>query len=471
MTTKSFWLAALCLALILPVHAQNPQNAPETRPRLSVQLKAVPLRDAIQMVFNGSGQQYAIDPNVPNLPITLDLRDVTVDQALRIMVRQATPSIPGLTVRRDGEVYLIKIQDALLANQELTFEKVPVQFQRVEHILRQLQHSGAPRNHAGDPGQGTDLTPEGVSAIHISSTDNSLLVRGTLEGIQALKHLVRFIDLPERTLALTVGVTGPGLGGRQLHIQSSARTLNGRNVTIDEEVPAGAQRSKLKIRLEPFVRGDGAIHVDADWDVAVSVPGGRGEAIRLVKRFQSSTALQPGIGVAVSTVNLATWGGAGEVRFWLKGQMINGYNRTLVGPAGEKLESMVHMLGEVPYLPVGALAPNWTAELVRHPQGYELVWREKPLPEGIIANASRPKTARIFDLFIHGNLVSERLLFAASEGNGGDLVADPEGEPYLPLADVARRLGGKLEFDPLTDTYRIVGGKALTALLAPETRK
>lgn len=462
MMKRCLWLAAACLALLQPLHAQN---ALDETLRLNVQFTKVPFREALGMIFKGSGLQYSIDPNVPDLPITLRLTDVTIQQALRLAVRQAASSVPGLTSSKDGDVYVVKVAHSGLANNEQTFEKILIQFQRADQIHRRLENPSAPHLHPGEPGQGVSLMPEGISTIHSSITDNSLLVRGTLEGIQALKNLVRLLDIPERTLVLTVGVTGPGFGSRELRIQSSARALNGRNVTIDEEVPTGLRQSKVKVRLEPFVRGDGAIHVDSDWDVSVSVPGAKGEAIRLVKRFQSSTTLQPGTGVAISTVDLGSWGGSGQVRFWLRGRTISGQGRLLESAAGEKFRDYVGLLGQTPYVAVGVLAYFRNAELVRGARSYELVAREQGLAEGLIAKASRPKGPGNFSLYVNGRLISARLIFARRESVGGALEADPGGEPYVPLEDVAKALGGKLEFDPLTDTYRIVGRQSLASLL------
>lgn len=464
MKKRSIWLAALCLALVPPVQAQTPAG---TRPKVSVSFNAVPFRDALGMLFKNSGLQYSIDANVPNSPVNLSLRDVSLEQALRLLVRSM--NVPDLATRKEGDVYVIKVERSGHANHDLVFAKIPVQFQRAEHVLGKLLNTKVLPNGSAELAPGRSLMPEGVVAIHPSSTENALLVRGIPDGIEMLKNLVRLIDIPERTLVLTVGVTGPGIGGKPLRIQSSARTLNGRSVMIDEEVPNGTQKTRLKVRLEPFVRGDNAIHVDADWDVTVSVPGARGEVIRLVKRFQSSTALQPGIGVAVSTVDLSAWGGTGHVRFWLRGQPVSTIARSLEGPAGERIPDRVRLLGEIPHLPVGALALGRPAEIVRKGEGYELIRRDKSLPDTVVAEAARPRTAGTFPLFAGGRLLSERMVFVVEDFPRAGLVADPGGEPYIPLADVARALGGKLEFEPILDTYRIVDGRGLATLIVRDS--
>jgi hypothetical protein len=55
-------------------------------------------------LFEGSGLQYAVDPTVPNYPITLDIRDVPFSTALRTLLRLA----PGITFSKEGDVYIIR---------------------------------------------------------------------------------------------------------------------------------------------------------------------------------------------------------------------------------------------------------------------------------------------------------------------------------------------------------------------------
>lgn len=65
--------------------------------RISLKLEQVPLRAAIDAVFAGTGYQYSIGPEVPNVPITIEVRDVGIQAALRLVIRQAARRVPGLT--------------------------------------------------------------------------------------------------------------------------------------------------------------------------------------------------------------------------------------------------------------------------------------------------------------------------------------------------------------------------------------
>src|SRR5687768_12353383 len=62
-----------------PALAPDPQAAK----KVTVNFENTPLRTAIDLLFAGSGLQYSLDPNVQNVPVTLKVRDVSIQQALR----------------------------------------------------------------------------------------------------------------------------------------------------------------------------------------------------------------------------------------------------------------------------------------------------------------------------------------------------------------------------------------------------
>src|SRR5579862_1875396 len=114
--TTAVTAAGLVLAP-LPAHAQAPPDAGAAAgtgvgadKKVTLNLKDTPLRTAIDLLFAGSGLQYAVEPNVPNVPITLMIRDVTLQQALRLLVRLAAVQVPGLTSQRDGDIFIVRIR-------------------------------------------------------------------------------------------------------------------------------------------------------------------------------------------------------------------------------------------------------------------------------------------------------------------------------------------------------------------------
>lgn len=113
--------------------------------KVTVNLKDVPLRQAIDALFAGTGLQYAVDPNVLNVPVNLTIRDVGVQAALRLVIRQASTAQPGVTMSRDGEIYHIGLRRPAPApvvtedlppeytaeRTEFVWEKIPIQFNNV----------------------------------------------------------------------------------------------------------------------------------------------------------------------------------------------------------------------------------------------------------------------------------------------------------------------------------------------------
>jgi type II secretory pathway component GspD/PulD (secretin) len=81
--------------------------------KLTINLRDTPLREALQALFEGSGVQYVVGPNVPDLPINLSIRDVGLAPAVRILVRQAAVAAPGLTTSKDGEITLVRMRSTV----------------------------------------------------------------------------------------------------------------------------------------------------------------------------------------------------------------------------------------------------------------------------------------------------------------------------------------------------------------------
>lgn len=88
----------------------EPAADPGAAPKVTLNLKDTPLRDALDLLFHGTRLQYSVDPNVPNPPINLTVRDQNVEAALKLILRQAATVVPGLTYSRESEVYIIKIR-------------------------------------------------------------------------------------------------------------------------------------------------------------------------------------------------------------------------------------------------------------------------------------------------------------------------------------------------------------------------
>jgi hypothetical protein len=277
---------------------------------VSLHLQQVPLRQALQLLFENVGVSFAIDPEVQDTPVTLNVKDVRFNEALRTLVRLGSSPDRPVTYEQTGGAYRVSVRKPeappRLPEGDI-WEKIWLQFLRAEEVVAHL---------------GTSVLPSGINGILAMPADNSLLVRGKVDGISDLKSLIRLIDVPSKTLALGAGVRGPGPNGRPVELQSQARTIPGHDVTLDDQARVGGQTARLKVRLRPLLQGDGGLVVESDWDVSLPLAGGARGPVQFVKRLATSTVVLPGQDVVVGQVDLSGWGGKGVLRLWVRGELL-----------------------------------------------------------------------------------------------------------------------------------------------------
>jgi len=86
-----------------PVPAPSGTEAEDEEPRISVDFRDTPLPLALATLFEGSSYSYQLDaPDLKDLEVTLYLREVGLDQALRAITR-----MHRLVYRKEGSVYHI----------------------------------------------------------------------------------------------------------------------------------------------------------------------------------------------------------------------------------------------------------------------------------------------------------------------------------------------------------------------------
>lgn len=103
------WSLLLCLAALSPAAA-----APS--PNRSVDYRDVPLRQATERIFQDSGFTLTVEPNVPNVPVTLRLKDVPMETAARLVVRMAGVAVPNLELVKEGEAFRLCIGTAAVSD-------------------------------------------------------------------------------------------------------------------------------------------------------------------------------------------------------------------------------------------------------------------------------------------------------------------------------------------------------------------
>ena len=156
---------ALCFGALLfsvasgTVFAQQAASGPSVaaeNQKITLALRDAPLRTVLDQIFSSSGLQYTVDSNVPDVLVTLNLRDTSIQQALRTVVSIARSQIPGLALRKEGDLFMIQIKAATPppapaeeappedtdAETTTTWEKIPIQFNSVLAVLQGLATGG-----------------------------------------------------------------------------------------------------------------------------------------------------------------------------------------------------------------------------------------------------------------------------------------------------------------------------------------
>jgi hypothetical protein len=295
-----------------PAIASLPRDAAQKR--VTVAFRDVPLREAVEGLFRGTGAQYRLEESVPNLRMSLLLRDVPLAQAFRLFLLQAASLEPGITSVRSGEVVVLRVTpprplgpapagsrepgEGAAAPAEMPWQRIPLQYADVVAVTRAfggtlITEGGAPApgpapeelnldegairirplpprgkgvgtNPDGIPppvdprilnprmtGPATLSVPAGVERVVGVRSQNALLVRGTEQGVQALREMVRLLDVAPRQfrLRLTAGsLTGEG------------QVVNGSTLSVTDV--RGGER--LAASLTPRASGDGRVEVEVE---------------------------------------------------------------------------------------------------------------------------------------------------------------------------------------------------------------
>ena len=111
MRTNLISSAVLLLAIAVDVQAQQtpgPEAAPAAataETKITLDLRDVPFRTALEALFEKTGLQYAVEPQVPNTPVRLTIRDIDFTTALRTVTR-----LGGATYRKEGPIYVVGLR-------------------------------------------------------------------------------------------------------------------------------------------------------------------------------------------------------------------------------------------------------------------------------------------------------------------------------------------------------------------------
>ena len=122
-------MAVTIISCVCPAMGQMAGAADSELGKLvTVQFKDVPIQNAIEVLFQGSGYSYGLGSGIQGT-VTLNLNDVSFSVALSSLLKVA-----GLTVQKINGVYMISLQQENIA--EMTPQVLPETEVEIEQATR-----------------------------------------------------------------------------------------------------------------------------------------------------------------------------------------------------------------------------------------------------------------------------------------------------------------------------------------------
>jgi len=106
MSNKIAIAAFACAGMLLIGVPQTAYAQQAKMPPITLDLRDAPIRQALEQLFNSANAQFSIDPNVAGF-ITLKIVDQPFENALKLIMRSST--VP-LTYTVENNVYLVKVR-------------------------------------------------------------------------------------------------------------------------------------------------------------------------------------------------------------------------------------------------------------------------------------------------------------------------------------------------------------------------
>ena len=250
-------LSLSCLLFLAPglvssaAIPETPSNAvpydvatDQTHNTLSFDFQSIDMRTLLQLIAKSAHMNFVISDAVKG-NITLNLKNVTWDQALNIILQSH-----GLASRRVGNVVFISTLEELTLNQtkQLQSEETISNLAPLESNIVHLRYSNAADvANLLKSSTGTLLTPRGQVAV--DSRTNSIILRDVKSNLHDLLIAVRQLDVPakqviiearivnidvnfEKELGARFGITKPNwLSGQFFGANSLAQGTGAANVT------------------------------------------------------------------------------------------------------------------------------------------------------------------------------------------------------------------------------------------------
>jgi len=302
--------AAVSVLLVL-LAAQAAFCAETSGKRLNLDLKDVPFPEVIRQIFSGSKYSYSVDPALNNLKVSATLKNVTLDQAIRVVSKTAAviysvDTSNTYVFKPDPQV--VSIQRGSVQSPGLVAPRGPVGIDLIT-----LQYISA-----GDAASLLNASPpDGLVSITATSV-NTLMLKGDAEAIDQAQKLIKLFDV-EAALPRSVRVT--------LSLKVSAAGLKDPIILTTESVgpeggpmPLNINSSSeqtdsymLDATLTPTVLSDGSISLTGSGGIDCNLSGVGPNAQRMSKLFEVAASAASGTPTIIASGSAER--GAGKVEF------------------------------------------------------------------------------------------------------------------------------------------------------------
>lgn len=260
---------------------------------INTEIKDLPLSEVIDKMFKDTGVSYTLDPAVQQLKVTAVLRNISLDEALKAVLKAA-----GAVYRVENGVYSIGPKRALPATMESATGGAPAG-PMVNEVVS-LKYVSA--------GDIASLVKAGHSQLSVSATSgNKLFLSGTPADVDDAKALIAKLD-DESALAgtirlkMTARVTVDTVKGPKTYeasTESVGAEQMGSLLNLETQSQPNFARTKLvDATIVPTVGADGRIGLAGRG--CFSFAFGPAPATGISKDFDIAASAAPGKPVVVA---------------------------------------------------------------------------------------------------------------------------------------------------------------------------
>lgn len=286
-------------ALLVFLAAQAAFGAVASEKRLNLNLKGVPFPEVIRQIFSGSEHSYSVAPALNDLKVSAVLKDVTRDQAIRVITRTAgvlygTDASGAYTFNLDPQVVKVEKRPVQSPGPAATRGPVKIDLITLHYIS------------AGDAASLLNASPpEGLESITATSV-NTLMLKGDAQAIDEARKLIELFDVetalprPVR-ITLSLKVNAPGLKNP---ISLTTESVGPEGGPMPLSINSSSEQIDilmLTVSLTPTVLPDGSISLAGSGGMDCSIPGVGPNAQRLSKAFEVAASATSGTPTTIAS--------------------------------------------------------------------------------------------------------------------------------------------------------------------------